>query len=377
MTRIYLIRHGEAEGNLYRRFHGWYNSSLTATGLKQLDCLAQRFERVPLDAVYASDLRRACDTAQAVAIPKGLDVQVEPGLRELGVGIYEDLPFGELGHRYPEAKRRFLSCSPHFAPQGGETFHQVAQRMTRSFFHIAQAHPSQSVAIASHSTAIRCLQAALRGKHPSQVQELKLCENTGVSCYEVQGEKFRVVFENDASHLPPALATMARRQRAFGPVPTVWYESMDLDLEAQAEAYYAARQDAWLSVHGSLRGFDGPGFLRSAREQWEWDRRAVQRAYDEDRPVGILQLAVLEGVRDGVGHIPFLYVEPDMRRKSIGVQLLGQAVSTYRAMGRRVLRLQCAPDNAPAMAFYLRYGFRKIGQVPGAVETLDLLEKEL
>lgn len=376
MTRIYLIRHGEAEGNLYRRFHGWYDSFLTDTGKKQLSYLSQRFEHIPVDAVYASDLRRAHDTAQAVAGPKGLTVQVEPGLRELGVGIYEDLPFGELGNRCPEVKRRFLSCSPHFAPQGGETFHQVAQRMTKTFFRIAQAHPGQTVAIGSHSTAIRCLQAALRGKHPSQMtQELTLCENTGVSCYEVQGEKFRIIFENDASHLPPALATMARRQRSFGPVPTVWYESMDL--EAEAEAYYTARQDAWLSVHGSLRGFDGPGFLRDAKEQWEWDRRAVQRAYDGDRPVGILQLAILDGVRDGIGHVPFLYVEPDMRRKTIGVQLLGQAISTYRSLGRRRLRLQCASDNAPAMAFYLRYGFQKVGQVPGAVVTLDLLEKEL
>ena len=113
------------------------------------------------------------------------------------------------------------------------------------------------------------------------------------------------------------------------------------------------------------------------KEQWEWDRRAVQRAYDGDRPVGILQLAILDGVRDGIGHVPFLYVESDMRRKTIGVQLLGQAISTYRSLGRRRLRLQCASDNAPAMAFYLRYGFQKVGQVPGAVVTLDLLEKEL
>lgn len=375
MTRIYLIRHGEAEGNLYRRFHGWYDSSLTDTGRRQLEFLARRFQDIPLDAVYASNLKRAQDTARAVAEPQGLTIKTEPGLRELGVGVYEDMPFGELGHRYPEVKRRFQSCSPHFAPQGGETFHQVAQRMAKAFFRIAEAHPGQTVAAASHSTAIRCLQAALRGKHPSQVQELTLCENTGVSCYEVQGERFRVIFENDVSHLPYELATMARRQRVSGPAPTVWYESMDL--EHEAKAYYAARQDAWISVHGSLTGFDGPGFLRAAKEQWEWDPRAVQRAYDGDRPVGILQLSTLEGVRDGVGHVPFLYVDAPERRKSIGVQLLGQAVSTYRAMGRRLLRLQCAPSNEPAMAFYLRYGFRKIGQIPGAVVTLDLLEKEL
>lgn len=376
MTRIYLIRHGEAEGNLYRRVHGWYDGSLTDTGRRQLSYLARRFEPIHLDAVIASDLRRAHDTVQAVAEPKGLTVEDDPGLREMGMGVYEDVPFGELAYRRPEDQRRFSSFSPHWAPQGGETFHQVAQRMTQAFFRIAQAHPDQTVALGSHSTAIRCLQASLRGKHPSQVPELGQCENTGVSCYEVQGNKFRILFENDASHLPPELATLALRRRFGVPVPTVRYENMDPVRDART--YYAARQDAWISVHGSLLGFDGPGFLREAKEQWEWDPRAVQMAFDGDKSAGVLQLATLEGVREGVGHISFLYVDPSLRRRTVGVQLLGQAVSTYRSMGRKWLRLQCSPDNAPAMAFYLRYGFRKTGQAPGAAgAALALLEKEI
>ncbi|MEG1430263.1 MAG: histidine phosphatase family protein, partial [Oscillospiraceae bacterium] len=51
MTQIYLIRHAEAEGNLYRRIHGWYNSLITENGYKQLDALEDRFRNVNIDAV--------------------------------------------------------------------------------------------------------------------------------------------------------------------------------------------------------------------------------------------------------------------------------------------------------------------------------------
>ena len=59
MTTVYIIRHAEAEGNVYRRCHGQYDSLLTPRAYEQLPCLAKRFTDVPLDAVYASDLFRA------------------------------------------------------------------------------------------------------------------------------------------------------------------------------------------------------------------------------------------------------------------------------------------------------------------------------
>ena len=51
MTTIYLIRHAEAEGNLYRRIHGWYDSLITKNGERQIQALQQRFDSVPIDAV--------------------------------------------------------------------------------------------------------------------------------------------------------------------------------------------------------------------------------------------------------------------------------------------------------------------------------------
>ena len=72
MTTIYLIRHAEAEGNLYRRVHGWYDSLITENGCRQIAALEERFRDVPIDAVWSSDLFRTRTTARAVYRSKNL-----------------------------------------------------------------------------------------------------------------------------------------------------------------------------------------------------------------------------------------------------------------------------------------------------------------
>lgn len=73
MTTVYLIRHAEAEGNLYRIAHGQYDGLITDRGYQQLRVLKKRFDGVPIDAVYSSDLFRARTTARAIYEPKGLE----------------------------------------------------------------------------------------------------------------------------------------------------------------------------------------------------------------------------------------------------------------------------------------------------------------
>ena len=90
MTKIYLVRHAEAEGNLYRIAHGHYNGLITDwRGPKQIRALAQRFEGIRVDAVYSSDLYRTQTTAQAVYVPKHLPLHTSPAFREVHMGAWE------------------------------------------------------------------------------------------------------------------------------------------------------------------------------------------------------------------------------------------------------------------------------------------------
>ena len=95
MTKIYLIRHCEAEGNLKRVFQGHTDNDITELGEKQLEFLSKRFADIHLDKVYSSPLIRAVKTAKAAAKNKGLNICISRGLIELNGGIVEDKPFKE------------------------------------------------------------------------------------------------------------------------------------------------------------------------------------------------------------------------------------------------------------------------------------------
>ena len=375
MTQLYLIRHAQAEGNLYRRLQGWTDGRVTPLGHQQIEALRQRFLGDHFDCVYASDLSRTQVTAQAIAAPRKLSIQIDPALREAHLGAFCDVSVGQLKHMGEDLYHDFLDFSPRWTPEGGETFRQVALRVAPAVSRIAKAHPGQTVAIFSHAMAIRCFHAALRGKHPGQLKgKLPPSDNTAVSCYRVDNDGFHTVFENDASHLPPHLSTLGLRDKINqgGPEPVVWFREMDLNREGKL--YNAARQETWSAVHPSLLGFDGPGFLEEARAGQDWHPDSLLRAMWDGTGVGILQLAPLQGAHSGAGYIPFLYVDSAYRGRGLGLQLVGQAVHIYRAMGRKCLRLQCSPHNAPAQRLYRSCGFTKIGHTPGVGGSVDVLE---
>ena len=263
--------------------------------------------------------------------------------------------------------------------EGAETFDQVQTRMKRALLDLARLHPEQTVAVFSHGTAIRCLQGALRGLGPGEMDALGHSDNTAVTCLEVEDGQARILFENDNSHLPEEISTLARQrwwkeQGGRAADANLWFRP--LDMQNEAAWYRAARQDAWLDIHGSRIPFDGEGFVNDALRCWRQDpAQAVVCAMRGDETVGVLQLDLERHAGQDVGYIPFVYMTPQHRKQGLGVQLIGQAVSVYRPLGRRYLRLRCAPDNAVAQRFYRKYGFIKVGEDKGARITLDLLEK--
>ena len=379
MTTIYLIRHAEAEGNLYRRIHGWYDALVTENGLRQIQALEQRFQGEHFDAVWSSDLYRTCTTARAVYEPRGLELRTDPELRELNMGDWEDQTWGQVRRTQPGELDRFNRSDPTWTAPRGEGLGELGERVERALRRIAAAHPDQTVAVFSHGTAIRQALARIKGIPPEEWHGLRHSDNTAVTCLEVEGDTARIVFENDNSHLPDEISTLARqrwwkeRDGTSGDA-NLWFRP--LNLKKEGTVYRSARHEAWQDVNGPAVPFDGDAFQRDALRCWKRaPERAVMCAMQRDETAGLLQMDLDRGAAEGVGYIPFLYMDPAHRRQGLGVQLLGQAVSTYRPLGRDRLRLCCAPDNGIAQRFYQKYGFVKMGEEPGARGPLDVLEK--
>ena len=211
MTTLYLIRHAEAEGNLYRRIHGWYDALITDNGYRQIKALEGRFAGVPVDAVYSSDLFRTKTTARAVYVPKGLELHTDPGLREIHMGDWEDHPWGEIREVDGDRLTQFNRSDPAWQAPNGESLGQAGARMERTIRAIAQKHPDQTVALFSHGTAIRQFLANVRGVEPEEWHTLPHADNTAVTCLAWDGEAFHVVFEGDNSHLDESTSTLARQ----------------------------------------------------------------------------------------------------------------------------------------------------------------------
>ena len=127
-TDIYIIRHAEAEGNIFRRMDGHYNSRITVNGQKQILALRERFSQIPIDAVYASDLFRTCETAKALYVPKGLELHKDARFREIFLGEDEDLTFGWLEHFRAERMYNFSKAPEKWFAEGAESYWEATDR---------------------------------------------------------------------------------------------------------------------------------------------------------------------------------------------------------------------------------------------------------
>jgi broad specificity phosphatase PhoE len=158
VTTILLARHGESDWNRERRWQGHADRPLTIRGEEQARALADRIADIRLDAVYASDLRRARETARAVARPRGLDVQAVPDLREVDVGSWSGLTRDDAKERFPEEYARWLDGGPGWPD--GESYDAMSERVLRAVSEIVATHPDGRVLVVSHGGPIRAIHAA-------------------------------------------------------------------------------------------------------------------------------------------------------------------------------------------------------------------------
>ena len=213
MTKLYLIRHAEAEGNLYRIAHGHCNGLITNyRGYQQIDALRERFRDVDIDAVYSSDLYRTQITARAIWLPKSLPLQLEPAFREICMGPWEDHTWHELNVKYPEEMYNFNRRADLWRVPGAETAQQVVDRFIPALERVARRHEGGAVAVFSHGMALRTVLGVLQGQTLAQVGQTSHGDNTAVSLLEWDGASFRVVYRDDNSHLVErGLSTFARQ----------------------------------------------------------------------------------------------------------------------------------------------------------------------
>ena len=160
MTTLILVRHGETDWNAQHRWQGHSDTALNESGRVQARRLADELE--PVDALYSSDLARASETAEIIAERLGLDVRLDPRLRERGFGSWEGRTAEEIEASFPEEQRRWREGAGAGA-HDAEQFKAFAARVGSFVDEVVPQHPGEQVLVVSHGGTIRVVHALATG----------------------------------------------------------------------------------------------------------------------------------------------------------------------------------------------------------------------
>lgn len=206
ITNLILIRHGETAWNAERRLQGHIDIALNAEGLRQADALAGALAGEHFDAIVASDLQRALQTAHAVAGARGLAVRQDAALRERCYGGFEGMLYADIAQRFPLQfaawQARDVDAHMPAGARSAESFREFYARAVDAILGWAAAHPGQSIALVAHGGVLECAYRAAVGL-PLETPRTFAVLNASINRFAVEDGKLRLLSWGEVAHLAP------------------------------------------------------------------------------------------------------------------------------------------------------------------------------
>ncbi|HEU4851899.1 MAG TPA: histidine phosphatase family protein [Telluria sp.] len=204
MTSIILIRHGETAWNAERRLQGHTDIALNTEGQRQAEALARALAGERFDAIGASDLQRAHQTAAAVARHHGLPVAQDARLRERCYGAFEGKLYADIARQYPSEweawQARDVDSVPPAGERPAESFRAFYQRSLGAILDWAARHPGKSLALVAHGGVLEC---AYRAAHNMVLESPRSfpIRNASINRFRVDGGKLVLESWGETAHL--------------------------------------------------------------------------------------------------------------------------------------------------------------------------------
>ncbi len=206
MTEIYLIRHGVTDNNINGVFQGLTDAELNEQGLKQAECLGERFRNVAVDKIYSSPLKRAVQTAQGANLHKQLPIIPCKGVIEVNGGDMEGKTMEENMRLYADVIDNMRNAPSKFKAPNGESMLEVYDRVSKAMTELARENDGKTIVVVSHGCAIRTFMHYVTGKPADQMGKGSV-QNASLSKFLYDSEKdvFSAVYCDDISHIPEEL----------------------------------------------------------------------------------------------------------------------------------------------------------------------------
>lgn len=202
MTTLLLIRHGESDANCEGFFAGQLDVNLREKGIEQAKKTAQFIsDTYDIDAVYASDLKRAYKTGEIIACACGVDIVTDKGLREINAGQWQGRSFDDLVSEYGKAYSVWLNDIGKCRCDGGESVKELGERVINTLTNIAELNCGKTVAIATHATPIRAVECIVRGYPVENMKNISWVSNASVTEIIYDDGKWRLINAGMDNHL--------------------------------------------------------------------------------------------------------------------------------------------------------------------------------
>src|SRR5260370_5258102 len=201
-----LVRHGQSTWNREHRIQGQLDPPLSGEGRRQAELLGRRLAGRRLAGFYASDLKRALETAQAIESRVDLNPDPTAGLREISLGEWEGLRTDEIAQRFTEAWARWTEKPDWDLVPGGEGAARFESRVNASLDEILGRHAQGDILLVTHGGVIQVALHRVIGRPSTALFPFKI-QNASISVIEAREGRMVIAGSNDVAHLEPALVT--------------------------------------------------------------------------------------------------------------------------------------------------------------------------
>lgn len=207
-TTLYLIRHGESEGNARRAFLGHTDLDITELGHNQAEQTAKYLNGIHADKIYSSDLIRAYNTALHTARKRNMGIIKNSNLREINAGDWENVTFDELMERYHESFVLWRTNVGRAKPDNGESVLDLQTRIISELKKLSAENMGNTIFIFTHATPIRAFRAYCDGCTPDEIKDIPWASNASVTKAEYEDGKFTLISYGESGFMDDMVTTL-------------------------------------------------------------------------------------------------------------------------------------------------------------------------
>jgi len=200
VTKIHLIRHGQTEWNLNKKYQGRGDSPLTELGIKQAQILSTHLAKTHFDVILCSPAGRARHTADIIKGDRNLEVLVNNAFAEINLGPWEGKYYYDMEIEQTELYQAFWKAPHLYKPHYGESFTEVGERTFSALKELVRIYKGKKILIVSHAIAIKSILNIIEGRSLENFWDKRLMQ-TSISEVEAINGNFRVIQYGNTEHL--------------------------------------------------------------------------------------------------------------------------------------------------------------------------------